>query len=102
MHESNPWIAEVSNIAFIPKHINIVKYYGWFQFQGCIIVGMEWCQGKLTEFISRLYGSYNPHQQRCARWDMVQNISSALHECHLIGMMHRDIKPENSDPLHTI
>jgi serine/threonine protein kinase len=90
-------ISEIGNIFRIPRHPNIVKYYGWFQFDSYAVVGMELCAGDLMSYLAQPpYSQYSPEQERYTRWYILQQIAEGLHQCHLSQMIHRDIKPQNS------
>jgi serine/threonine protein kinase len=98
---TNSWghaqkIVEVDNIFRVPRHPNIIKYYGWFQLENWAVVGMELCDGTLSDFwASNEFRSLPFRQQQRMNMDIIYQLSQGLDELHRHGLMHRDIKPDN-------
>ena len=88
-------VPEVYNIPFIPQHPGIVKYFGAIPFEDWAVIGMEACEGTLTDLTNRFMWS-SENDGGFMRWDMLRQVAEALHQCHSRQFMHRDVKPSNS------
>lgn len=88
---------EINMIGRLPKHPNIVKYYGWFSLYTHVVIGMELCEGTMDRYLkSQNYRNRSIMAKSFARWDMIKQVASGLIVTHSSNIIHRDIKPENS------
>jgi serine/threonine protein kinase len=79
-----------AEIIALADHPNIVKLYGYGQWEGGLYIAMEFIQGRSL----RQYLMQNPLSLRTAL-EMVLEIAYALCHLHTHGVIHRDLKPEN-------
>lgn len=79
-----------AQIISMTSHPNIVKLYGYGEWEGGLYIAMEFVQGiSLKHFILQ-----NTLSLRRAL-EIVLQISQALTHLHAHGVVHRDLKPEN-------
>lgn len=79
-----------AEIIALADHPNIVKLYGYGQWEGGLYIAMEFIQGKSL----RQYLQQNPLPIKTAL-EIVLEIAYALCHLHTHGVIHRDLKPEN-------
>lgn len=79
-----------AEIIALADHPNIVKLYGYGEWEGGLYIAMEFIQGVSL----RQYLLQNPLSLRKAL-EMVLEIAYALCHLHTHGVIHRDLKPEN-------
>ena len=79
-----------AEIIALADHPNIVKLYGYGQWEGGLYIAMEFIQGRSL----RQYLIQNPLSLKTAL-EMVLEIAYALCHLHTHGVIHRDLKPEN-------
>lgn len=79
-----------AEIIALADHPNIVKLYGYGQWEGGLYIAMEFIQGRSL----RQYLNQNPLSLKTAL-EMVLEIAYALCHLHTHGVIHRDLKPEN-------
>lgn len=79
-----------AEIIALADHPNIVKLYGYGQWEGGLYIAMEFIQGRSL----RKYLVKNPLSLKTAL-EIVLEIAYALCHLHTHGVIHRDLKPEN-------
>lgn len=79
-----------AEIIALADHPNIVKLYGYGEWEGGLYIAMEFVQG----ISLRQYLLQNPMSLKKAL-EMVLEIAYALCHLHTHGVIHRDLKPEN-------
>lgn len=79
-----------AEIIALADHPNIVKLYGYGEWEGGLYIAMEFIQGVSL----RQYLLQNPMTLKRAL-EMVLEIAYALCHLHTHGVIHRDLKPEN-------
>lgn len=79
-----------AEIIALADHPNIVKLYGYGQWESGLYIAMEFIQGRSL----RQYLLQNPLPLKTAL-EMVLEIAYALCHLHTHGVIHRDLKPEN-------
>ena len=79
-----------AEIIALADHPNIVKLYGYGQWEGGLYIAMEFIRGRSL----RKYLAQNPLSLKTAL-EMVLEIAYALCHLHTHGVIHRDLKPEN-------
>lgn len=79
-----------AEIIAMADHPNIVKLYGYGEWEGGLYIAMEFIQG----ISLRQYLLQNPLSLKKAL-EMVLEIAYALCHLHTYGVIHRDLKPEN-------
>jgi len=79
-----------AEIIAMADHPNIVKLYGYGEWEGGLYIAMEFIEGiSLRQYILR-----HPLSLKLAL-EMVIDIAFALCHLHTHGVIHRDLKPEN-------
>ena len=79
-----------AEIIALADHPNIVKLYGYGEWEGGLYIAMEFIQGiSLRQYILQ-----TPISLRRAL-EFIIDISYALCHLHTHGIIHRDLKPEN-------
>lgn len=79
-----------AEIIALADHPNIVKLYGYGEWEQGLYIAMEYVQG----ISLRQYLSQNPLSLKKSL-EMVLEIAYALCHLHTHGIIHRDVKPEN-------
>lgn len=79
-----------AEIIALADHPNIVKLFGYGEWEGWLYIAMEFIQGVSL----RQYLLQNPVSLRKAL-EIVLEIAYALCHLHTHGVIHRDLKPEN-------
>lgn len=79
-----------AEIIALADHPNIVKLYGYGQWEGGLYIAMEFVQGRSL----RQHLTQNPLSLKTAL-EIVLEIAYALCHLHTHGVIHRDLKPEN-------
>lgn len=79
-----------AEIIALADHPNIVKLFGYGEWEGGLYIAMEFVQGVSL----RQYLLQNPVSLRKAL-EIVLEIAYALCHLHTHGVIHRDLKPEN-------
>lgn len=79
-----------AEIIALADHPNIIKLYGYGQWEGGLYIAMEFIQGRSL----RKYLAQNPLSLKTAL-EIVLEIAYALCHLHTHGVIHRDLKPEN-------
>lgn len=79
-----------AEIIALADHPNIVKLYGYGEWEKGLYIAMEFIQG----ISLRQYLLQNPLSLKKAL-EMILEISYALCHLHTHGVIHRDVKPEN-------
>lgn len=79
-----------AEIIAMADHPNIVKLYGYGEWEGGLYIAMEFIQGVSL----RQYLMQNPLSLKRAL-EITLEISYALCHLHTHGVIHRDLKPEN-------
>jgi serine/threonine protein kinase len=79
-----------AEIIAMADHPNIIKLYGYGEWEGGLYIAMEFIRGVSL----RQYFLQNPLSLRRAL-EMVLEIAYALCHLHTHGVIHRDLKPEN-------
>ncbi|MGK5594196.1 MAG: protein kinase domain-containing protein [Parachlamydiaceae bacterium] len=79
-----------AEIIAMADHPNIVKLFGYGEWEGGLYIAMEFIQGVSL----RQYLLQNPLSLRRAL-EMILEIAYALCHLHTHGVIHRDLKPEN-------
>lgn len=97
VEEKRQLVAEV-NILRMLKHPNIVRYIERIldKKQCLIYIVMEYCLGGDLATVIKQSQVSKDFIQEDFIWSVLAQISSALNECHKLGILHRDIKPEVS------
>lgn len=79
-----------AEIIAMADHPNIIKLYGYGEWEGGLYIAMEFVQGiSLRQFILQ-----TPTSLKKAL-EIIIDISFALCHLHIHGVIHRDLKPEN-------
>ena len=71
------------------SHPNIVKIYDTFVHDNAQFVVMELCEGTLEDEVRR------GNMPRCRKYQLAEQLISAVQFCHAHSIAHRDIKPSN-------
>ncbi len=79
-----------AEIIALADHPNIVKLYGYGQWENGLYIAMEFVQGRSL----RQYLLQNPLSLKTAL-EIVLEVAYALCHLHTHGVIHRDLKPEN-------
>ncbi|CAK9037345.1 Probable serine/threonine-protein kinase nek2 (Never in mitosis protein A-related protein kinase 2) (NimA-related protein kinase 2) [Durusdinium trenchii] len=93
--EQEETINEAQLMISIEDHENIVKHYVSFIESDCLNMVMEFCGGG---DLSRMIKENRENGKRFGEdfiWQVLIQVSSALHHLHAHRILHRDIKPEN-------
>mmetsp|Transcript_21734 Transcript_21734/g.34342 ORF Transcript_21734/g.34342 Transcript_21734/m.34342 type:complete len:594 (-) Transcript_21734:79-1860(-) len=83
------YLQEFELVKSIPNHENVVKYLAAWQEDSHLCVVMEHCRCSLSRLVSIIRVTEKFF------WNVIYQLSQALHHIHKHGILHMDVKPGN-------